>query len=93
MREIAVNETDKKNTQAIRQRRELKKVYGTVRHGPPLIRQYFRWQAMAVGALHEAAEAYIVGLMEDANLMVIHSNRTTLLKKDWKAVRCIRGDI
>jgi histone H3 len=34
-----------------------------------------RWQASAVEALQEAAEAYLVGLFEDSNICAIHAKR------------------
>ena len=37
-----------------------------------------RVQAQALTALQESAEAYLVGLFEDANLCCIHAKRTTL---------------
>ncbi|KAI9183973.1 centromeric DNA-binding histone H3-like protein cse4 [Blastocladiella emersonii ATCC 22665] len=54
--------------------------------------QQFRWQASALGALQEAAESYIVHLMEDANLCAIHAKRVTLMTKDLHLARRIRGD-
>ena len=46
----------------------------------------------ATNALQEASEAYLVGLMDDANLLAIHARRQTLLRKDIELARCIRGD-
>lgn len=43
-------------------------------------------------ALQEAAEAYLVGIYEDANMCAIHANRVTLLRKDMELARRIRGD-
>jgi histone H3 len=51
-----------------------------------------RFQASAVAALQEAAEAYIVGLMEDTNLLCIHSKRVTIMPKDMQLARRIRGE-
>jgi histone H3/H4 len=34
-----------------------------------------RWQSLAIEALQEAAEAYLVGLFEDSNLCAIHAKR------------------
>ena len=35
-----------------------------------------------IGALQEAAEAYLVGLLEDTNLCAIHARRVTIMPKD-----------
>jgi histone H3 len=42
----------------------------------------FRFQFSAVIALHEASEAYLVSLFEDANLCAIHAKRVTIIPKD-----------
>lgn len=54
-------------------------------------RKEFRWQAEAMLALQEAAEAHLVGLFEDANLCVIHAKRVTLMPRDIQLARRIRG--
>ena len=41
-----------------------------------------RWTKGALKALHEAAENYMVGLMEDANLLAIHTRQVTLQPRD-----------
>ena len=41
-----------------------------------------RWNKGALEALHEAAENYMVGLMEDANLLAIHARQVTLQPRD-----------
>lgn len=51
-----------------------------------------RFQASAVLALQEAAEAYLVGLFEDTNLCAIHAKRVTILPKDLQLARRIRGE-
>lgn len=66
-----------------------------------------RLQSGAVGALHEAAEAYLVGvfssrsqllliclsgLFEDTNLCAIHAKRVTIMRKDMQLARRIRGE-
>ena len=53
--------------------------------------QPYRWQAAALLALQEAAEAHLVGLFEDSNLCAIHGNRVTLQVKDMQLARRIRG--
>ena len=51
-----------------------------------------RFQASALIALQEAAEAYLVGLFEDANLCALHAQRTTIMPKDIILARRIRGE-
>lgn len=51
-----------------------------------------RWQTPAVEALQEAAEAYLVGLFEDACLCAIHAKRVTLMPKDIQLCRRIRRE-
>lgn len=54
-------------------------------------RSEYRWQAEAMLALQEAAEAHLVGLFEDANLCTIHAKRVTVMPKDIQLARRIRG--
>ena len=51
-----------------------------------------RFQGSAVLALQESAEAYLVGLFEDANLCSIHAKRVTLFPRDIALARRIRGE-
>ncbi|XP_006036675.1 histone H3-like centromeric protein A [Alligator sinensis] len=51
----------------------------------------FHWQAMALLALQEAAEAFLVHLLEDSYLCAIHAKRVTLFPKDMQLARRIRG--
>jgi histone H3 len=51
-----------------------------------------RFQSAAVGALQEAAEAYLVGLFEDVNLCAIHAKRVTIMIRDIQLARRIRGE-
>ncbi len=51
-----------------------------------------RFQTMAVAALQEAAEAYLVGLFEDTNLCCIHAKRVTIMPRDMQLARRIRGE-
>jgi len=51
-----------------------------------------RFQTMALAALQEAAEAYLVGLFEDTNLCAIHAKRVTIFPKDIQLARRIRGE-
>ena len=52
-----------------------------------------RFQASAVLALQEAAEAYLVGLFEDVNVAALHAKRVTIQPKDLYVARRLRGDI
>ena len=52
-----------------------------------------RFQASAIAAMQEASEAYLVGLFEDTNLCAIHAKRVTIMEKDMKLARRIRGEI
>ena len=52
----------------------------------------FRFQSMAILALQEAAEAYLVGLFEDTQLCAIHARRVTIMPKDMQLARRIRGE-
>ena len=49
-------------------------------------------QSAAVLAMQEAAEGYMVGLFEDANLCAIHAKRVTLMPRDIFLARRIRGE-
>ena len=51
-----------------------------------------RFEPQAVGALQEAAKAYLVGLFEDTNLCAIHAKRVTIMPKDIQLARRIRGE-
>ncbi|KAG8191780.1 hypothetical protein JTE90_026815 [Oedothorax gibbosus] len=51
----------------------------------------FRFQVSALECIHEAAEAYIVGVFEDAVLCCLHGKRVTLQTKDLQLAMRIRG--
>ncbi len=50
-----------------------------------------RFESLAVLALQEASEAYLVGLFEDTNLCAIHARRVTIQAKDMSLARRIRN--
>lgn len=52
-----------------------------------------RFQASAILAIQEVTESYVVGLYEHANLAAIHSKRVTMMPKDIRLARIIRGDL
>ena len=51
-----------------------------------------RFQSSALMALQESVEAYLVGLFEDTNLCSIHARRVTIMVRDVKLARRIRGE-
>ena len=51
-----------------------------------------RFQATALAASQEASEAFLVGLMEDANLCAIHARRVTIMPKDLQLSRRIQRE-
>lgn len=52
-----------------------------------------RFELQAMVAIQEAAEAFLVGLMEDSNLCAIHAKRVTLMPRDLLLALRLRGYI
>ncbi|CAH1786183.1 unnamed protein product, partial [Owenia fusiformis] len=52
-----------------------------------------KWQAVAIMALQEAAEAYLVHVFEDTNLCAIHAKRVTIQPKDMQLARRLHGSM
>ncbi len=50
-----------------------------------------RFSSSSILALQEAAEAYLVGLFEDSNLLCLHAKRVTISSRDMALARRIRG--
>ena len=50
-----------------------------------------QFEANALIALQEAAEAYLVPLFEDTNLCKIHAKRVTIMPQDIQLARRIHG--
>ena len=46
-----------------------------------------------VEALHKGMEAYMMKLMEDANLLAIHTRRITIQTRDIQLACHIRGEV
>ena len=67
--------------------RAVREVMANVKGGADL-----RMQSIALAAVHEASEAFTVGLMEDANLCAIHGKRVGVLPKDMRLARHLRGE-
>ena len=51
-----------------------------------------RFQSTAIAALQEAAENFIVGLFEDANLLAVHDKRVTVIPRNIRLALRIMGD-
>jgi hypothetical protein len=51
------------------------------------------FQSLAVLALHEASEAYMVGMFEDTNLAALYAKRVTIMQRDMLLARRLRGKI
>jgi histone H3 len=45
-------------------------------------KQDLRFQSLAVLTLHEASEAYMVGMFEDTNLAALHAKCVTITPRD-----------
>lgn len=45
-----------------------------------------------MASLQEAAEAYLVGLLDDTNVCAIHAKRVTITPKDMDIARRLRGE-
>ncbi|CAD5205847.1 unnamed protein product [Bursaphelenchus okinawaensis] len=62
-----------------------------VRRVTATIKSEMKYKVEAIFALQEATEAFIVQLLEDANLLAHHSRRVTLMKRDIMLAKRIRG--
>ena len=59
---------------------------------PEHLKNDLRFQSVAILALQEASEAFLVGLFEDTNLAAVHAGRVTIMAKDMQLARRIRGN-
>ena len=66
--------------------------YRLVRETMQVYPKDLRMQSAAVGALQEAAEAYLTALFEHGNLCAIHAKRVTIFDKDIQLARRVRGE-
>jgi len=60
--------------------------------GDEVAPERMRWEENALLAVHEAAEAYLIGLFEDANLLAIHGKRVTITGRDMQLALRIRRE-
>ena len=49
-----------------------------------------RWQTLAIMALRDAVEMYLIGYFDDANMAAIHAKRVTIMVKGMKLVGRLR---
>lgn len=56
------------------------------------VRSNLCFQASAVAALQEAAEAYLIDLFADTNEAAIHAHRVTIMPHDLALARKLRND-
>ncbi len=52
----------------------------------------FRVQAQMLICLQEATEAYMVQFFEESQLCAIHAKRVTVMDKDMRLVKRLRGE-
>ena len=52
-----------------------------------------RYSIGAIEAVHQCIEAYMVGLFEDTGLCAVHARRKTIMTRDMRLARRIRGEI
>ena len=76
------------NTKLLIQRLLYQRVVWEIAQG---IRADLRYQSTAIMALQEAGEAFLVGLLEQANLCAIHAKHVTIMPKDIQLARWIGG--
>ena len=88
---VALREIRKyqKSTNLLLRKRPFQRLVREIAHGsnPDL-----RFQSLALLALQEAAEAYLVALFEDTNACAIHAKRVTIKPRDLALARRIRGE-
>ena len=72
--------------------KEILQEYRICPEGPGTPSVQVRFQSIALAALQEAAENFLVGLFEDVNLLAVHAKRVTVMPRDIQLALRIRGD-
>eukprot|EP00741_Cyanophora_paradoxa_P007146 tig00000123_g6917.t1 len=92
--ELALKEIRKyqKSTKRLIRRAPFKRLVASISLEVVSGQKDMRWMSAAVDALQEAAEAFLIGLFEDANLCAIHAGRVTIMPKDIHLARRIRRE-
>ena len=57
------------------------------------IRADLCFQNTTIMALQEVGEAFLVGLLEQSNLCMVHGKHVTVMPKDIQLAWIIRGDV
>ena len=57
------------------------------------IRGDLQFQTTAIFVIQEAGEAFLVGLLKQANLCALHAKCVTIMPRDIQLARRIQGDI
>lgn len=56
------------------------------------VKEGLRFQSSALLAVQESTEAYMISLLSDTNLCAIHARRVTIMPRDLKLARRLRGE-
>ena len=78
-----------KTTDLLLQRRPFQRL---VREVAGQFNSQLRFQSLAVLAIQEAAEAFLVTLFESANLCAIHAKRVTIQPRDLRLAMRLKGE-
>jgi histone H3 len=76
-----------KGTQTLIHKAPFRRLVRELAHDPAL-----RFQVTAIDAIQEAAEAYCVAAISDANICAMHCGRSTVFPRDMQLARRLRGD-
>ena len=72
--------------------KEISQEYRVCPDGPGMPSVKVRFQSIALAALQEAAENFLVGLFEDINLLAVHAKRVPVMPHDIRLALRIRDD-
>ena len=53
--------------------------------------EVLRWNTNALDAIQAASEAFLTGILSDSNLCALHAKRVTLMVRDLRLVRRLKG--
>ena len=72
--------------------KEISQEYRICPKGPGTPSVQVRFESMALAALQEATENFLVGLFKDVNLLAVHVKRVTVMPCDIRLALRIQGD-